>query len=144
MAQGSYSPNDVSVIVGGTIISGFADGTFVDWSQDKPTVESMQGADGAVALMIRRSSVLATLKLTLLQTSMANNLMTSLFESQRIPGNPVVGFPVQILNAQGLEAVNFPAAAIKQFPSISYENGIATREWELTGIAEANVAGYAV
>ena len=47
MAQGSYSPNDVSVIVGGTIISGFADGTFVDWSQDKPTVESMQGADGA-------------------------------------------------------------------------------------------------
>mgnify|MGYP003652755452 CR=1 FL=1 len=49
MAVKTYSPKDITVIVAGTIITGFAEDTFVTLERDSEAFVKIVGADGEVA-----------------------------------------------------------------------------------------------
>lgn len=49
MALATYAPDEVSIVIGAVIVSGFADGTFIDIEEMSDGVSSVAGADGEVA-----------------------------------------------------------------------------------------------
>lgn len=68
MAVTTYDAKDVSVIVNGAFLTGFAEGTFVSWAKDEENYNVTVGAQGDVG----RSKVnnpLGTITVTLMQTS---------------------------------------------------------------------------
>lgn len=46
MALATYAPDEVSIVIGAVIVSGFADGTFIDIEEMSDGVSSVAGADG--------------------------------------------------------------------------------------------------
>ena len=81
---GSYSPNDVSVIVNGLPLEGFADGTFVNVEYNSDAATMVEGADGSPAIAFKRGMRGATVTFTCLQTSLANNYLNALLQTQKI------------------------------------------------------------
>lgn len=142
--MGSYSPNDVSVIVNGVPITGFADGSFVQASFDTEAATMTEGADGFAAVAMKKGNRKMTVALSLMQTSMANNVLQALLAAQQaaaFAGN----YPsVVILNAQGGELVQIPRAIIGKEPDITYSGEIESREWKFIGQGRTETLGYGV
>ena len=76
----SYDAKDVSVIVNGVYLTGFADGTFVSYEKTEDRFNVVVGAQGDTA-RARINNPLGTITVTLQQTSpqvaMLNNLAKS-------------------------------------------------------------------
>jgi hypothetical protein len=65
MSVKTYSPEDVAIIVGGAVITGYADGTFIVVERDDDAYKKVVGADGEVSRSKspnRGGSVTLTLK----------------------------------------------------------------------------------
>lgn len=64
----TYDAKDVSVVVNGTFMTGFAEGTFVSWAKDEENYSVSVGAQGDVA-RAKVNNPLGTITITLQQTS---------------------------------------------------------------------------
>lgn len=64
----TYDARKVTVVIGGQIITGFPDGSFVKCSKDNDSFESSSGAQGDVAIAINGDNQ-GTIELTVSQTS---------------------------------------------------------------------------
>jgi hypothetical protein len=140
---GSYSPNDVAVVYGGIPLTGHPEGELVSAAFDNDAATVTQGSDGGVAVARQRGPRLATVKVRLQQTSLANNAMQALAAAQSVPG--FAAYPtLQILNAQGGEAAVMARGVIAKEPDLVYSDKIEPREWTIKGLAVINFAGYEV
>ncbi|WP_332649664.1 phage structural protein [Lysinibacillus sp. 54212] len=64
----TYDARKVTTVIGGVILTGFPDGSFVKCSKDNDNFEASSGAQGDVAIAINGDS-LGTIEVTLSQTS---------------------------------------------------------------------------
>mgnify|MGYP001575771059 CR=1 FL=1 len=142
--MGSYSPNDVSVVVNGIPIQGFAEGSFVDFAFDTDAATMVEGADGFAAVAMKKGNRKATLTLSLMQTSMANNVLQALLTSQQAASFAGAFPSIIVLNAQGGELVQIPRAVIAKEPDVKYSGDIESREWKFVGQAKTETLGYGV
>lgn len=126
MGIGTYAPSDVSVIIAGHIVSGYADGAFVevDYTNDRITMQ--KGADGETARVIT-SDDSGTITLRLQQTSLSNDVLSALFEADTISKKAT--FPLAINDDNGNTLVGTDAAWIKKLPTVSFGNELEDREW---------------
>ena len=79
----SYDAKDVSVIVNGIYLTGFADGTFVSYSKDEEQFSTTVGALGDVA-RAKVNNPLGTITVTLQQTSPQVSMMNNLAMSGKL------------------------------------------------------------
>ena len=64
-APAVLDPSKFSITLAGSVLSGFAPGTFIEISRDEDSIKDKAGADGEVA-RIRVLNKLGTCKLTLM------------------------------------------------------------------------------
>jgi len=132
----TYSPRDVTVLISGVPIGGFADGTFV--AIEFPESFTVQkGAQGAHTRS-RVADASATMTLTLQQTSSSNAILAALLVADVSLSAP---FSVLVRDNLGLDLVAAPQCYITQRPSLEFGADAGNREW---GITMHNVAGGAL
>lgn len=141
---GSYSPNDVSVIVNGTPIEGFADGTFVNVAYNSDAATMVEGADGSPAIAFKRGARGATITFTCLQTSLANNILNAFLQTQKFAASGANTVNVTIRNNQGGELVSMPRGVFQKEPDLGYGAEIGSREWTIIGQITSTYAGNQV
>lgn len=142
---GSYSPNDIQVIVGGVPVSGFGDGDFIKAEYMTDAAVLKEGADGSPALSYKKGVTRGgTITLTLLQTSMSNNILNGLLFVQKTTGVAAGTFPIGILNSQGGQIVTMPRAAFAKEPVVTYGPEVSTVEYTFVGQLAVEFAGSQV
>jgi len=121
----TYDPKEISVIVAGKVITGFAEDV-VRVARESNQVEDEVGADGDVARRItndRRGSF----TITLLQTSRSNLILSGLARVDELSGDGI--FPVIIKDLRGNDLHIGANSWIQKQADSVYRSGIESREW---------------
>ena len=125
----TFDPANVIVSIGGTPISGLADGTFVMVSRDEDAFSKVSGADGEVS-RAKSNNRSGSLTLTLLQTSMSNDILSAIAALDEISNTGVVPVFVKEMGATKPLTTLFACEGwIKKMPDASYGKEIENREW---------------
>jgi len=141
---GSYSPNDIAIIVNGVPVSGYGDGDFVSAEYASDAAMLKEGADGSPAISYKRGARGGTITVTLLQTSMSNNYLSSLLFAQKSIGGASTTVPILVRNAQGGQTVSMVRAAIQKEPTVTFGPEVSTVEWTFIGQLVSEFAGSEV
>jgi hypothetical protein len=119
-----YSPKDVHITTNGLIITGIAEGTFVEASRNTEKREFQVGAKGE-AIVNESADDTGTIKLTLQQTSPSNGILRDLFK-QNIP------FPASVVDYNPNTANVFGSECyIKNTPGKKNGDKADKNEWEI-------------
>lgn len=121
MTVRTVDARETSVVMDGQFITGFGEGSFVEWEKDEDNFNAKVDAFGAVGVAITNNT-LGTITLTLSQTSPQLALVKRLANSRKI-------FPIWITTAN--EKVGGTQAMIKQTPSGTLSDEIEDREVEI-------------
>lgn len=124
-----YDPRKVTITVGGSIIEGFADGTFVTVSRNNQTWTTASGASGEHARS-KSNDRSGTVELTLMQTSASNDVLSAfmqLDESNLNAGK----FPFSLTDANGNTLIAAVEMWVQQPPSVEYGKELGDRVWTL-------------
>jgi hypothetical protein len=143
MALYNYSPEAVIVVVGGLPIDGFAPGTMVACDVARDSVAFSEGATGLKAKVTRTSIPLGTIKMTLMQGSRGNSILTQLFTVQQATSG-VASLPCSVVNINGGESVIIAQGAITRPPMVQFADTDQTREWTIGGETVINAVGAIV
>ena len=143
----TYDPAEVLVVVAGLIITGFAQGSFIELSPAEASFRDDYGVDGEPVRWAARNPY-DTLVLTLAQTAPANALLSNLYNADLVTHAFI--FPVMIhdLNANVLPTakdvknLELPTPALPSTfvsargwipapPSITFGSSPSPRRWSL-------------
>lgn len=129
MSTKTVDPDQVIVTFAGIPLSGFAEGTFINVSQDNESFNTTQGSDGELA-RVKSGQSLTTVTLTLMQTSDSNDALAALHTLDvEAPNGAGVG-PFTISDLNGRSVLTSVEAWIKTRPDSAWGNEAQTREWE--------------
>ena len=132
MAAKVYDADEVSIIVAGIPISGFADGEFVRIEEEEQ-FSTVTGSDGEVTRS-KTNQTLATLTFILMQTSASNAVLSALHvtDLQASGGAGIV--PVLVRDRQGLSQFNSESGWVVKFPDESFDREATSREWMIHAV----------
>ncbi|MDH6674464.1 hypothetical protein M2277_005160 [Paenibacillus sp. LBL] len=123
MSVKTYDPNDLTVVVNGTYLTGFSE-DMIEFEKDEDNYETKVGAQGDV-VRSKVNNPLATMSITLLSTSPQVAMLDGLAKS----GDLV---PVSMIyNGEPKETVTVTEAYIKKPASRSYGTEAGDREYEV-------------
>lgn len=125
----TYNAARVVVIVNGFNITGFADGTFININMVNDGITTQVGADGEIARAIntdRRCTVTVTLQ----QTSMANEYLSTLFNTDMLTCGGLIG-PILIQDLCGTTLFMASQAWVVKPADTEFGKEILTRAWQL-------------
>ena len=116
-----YNPKNVSVIVGGHTVQGYAEGAFVKFAQNEDTYNLTKGSDGEGA-RAQSSDDSGRMTIMLMQTSESNDVLSALHNA----GSQV---PCLIRDFNGTTLVSCVTGWVIRNPDIEFSNEITTREF---------------
>ena len=123
---GTYNPLLFFVSFGGTPISGFADGTFIEIEQNKDDFEVTVGASGeTVRTQLNDKS--GKITLTLLQSALSNDTLNGFRIGDVRSGTGVQPFFAKELN--GNTIISAPNCWIKKAPLVKRGKEVAETAW---------------
>lgn len=125
----TYDPKKFDIIFAGVPLNkGTADGTFLVVASVGPGFTSKSGVDGEVT-RTRMHDRRYTARLTLMQTSAINDILSALYAGDRdaTNGRGVAAFSVQ--DRAGTTVLEASKAYIADDPDLSLEAEASTREW---------------
>lgn len=132
MSDGAtQDPQGRSFIVGAHRVTGLAKGASMTVEYDADTFQMLMGLDGE-GVYIKQDDDSATIVLTLLPSSVSNDVLTALFlAAKRTPGG--LSFPLLLKDdASGGRTVGGAATAvITKLPAVGYSESGETRVWTL-------------
>lgn len=128
MSVKTYSADQVTVLIGVHIASGFADGTFIQIEENGDGVTSVAGADGEVARAMS-TDPRKKLTLTLLQTSDTNDVLSGLYAADKVSKNAT--FPVTVKDLRGNTMFAASTAWITKTANTSFGKEVDNREWTI-------------
>lgn len=134
MAVSTFDPKDLIIVVGEVPISGYADGTFLEITQDAQQFTKTTGADGYTT-RVKSNNYGAVATITLAQTSPSNDMLSLLASVDRLTNKGI--FPILIKDINGTTIIFSGTAWIQQIPDAVYGNEINTRAWVID-MAEAD------
>ena len=124
-AIATYDAKKVSVIIGGVLITGFAEKTFVTAEKDEETVKPHVSAQGDVGVAINNHS-LGKITIKLNQTSPSIPYLNRLARtSQMVPAEVVSDNDVK-------EKAGGSQAMVNQVPKVEFGDEITEREFVVT------------
>ena len=127
----TYDPENVNVVVDGFIVTGFADGTFVNVEQEEENYVSYVGAKGEVARS-KNANKTGHITLTLKHTSPSNAVLNRLANSKGTFAASVIDQNDSSFTAGG------PECWIEKPASIERGKEISEREWVIK-VAELEI-----
>ena len=141
----TYAADEVRIVVGGSPISGLADGTFVSISRDEQAFNKLTGADGSTS-RAKTGNRAGSITLTLQQTSPGNDVLSALMIADEEGNDGVTSVLVKDTSGRTL---HFAASAwVQQMPDTDFSKEIEERAWVLDCAAidsfvggNANAAG---
>lgn len=137
----TFDPKKVVVTFGGTIVSGYADGTFLSIAGNGDSFSKRKGADGTVD-RINMNSYDYSVTLTLTQTSSTNAVLQAALIADKEANTGVV--PLSITDLSGNSIFTAAQAWVAKDPDDEYADSLGTREWRIdTGFAEKVTGGNA-
>ena len=128
MALKTYDPKQISVIVGGAIMSGYADGEFVTSERNEDAYSMAAGADGEVS-RVKSNNKSGRITITLQQTSDSNTILTAFAAADELSNSGVV--PVIIKDLKGVTLVSAARAWIVKYPATPFGKDVQNRAWVL-------------
>ncbi|MDB5849791.1 MAG: hypothetical protein JWP29_3543 [Rhodoferax sp.] len=129
----TYDASKVLISVGGFPISGFADGTFVTVTEMTEGVASQAGADGEVARSMSNDPRV-TVVITLQQTSLSNQVLSTLYRVDKLSGSGVV--PLAIEDLLGGMLFFAGQAWITKAAEAGFGKEVGTRAWTITAVQQ--------
>lgn len=128
---GIYDPQEVIVSVGGADIEGYFTGAFVQITYDNDAFNSVVGASGDVTRS-KTDSLMATITLTLMQTSPSNDLLSTILNADLKGRNGAGVFALVIRDsASGRTVYTAANAWISKGPDASFDQQDSGRAWTL-------------
>ena len=122
----TYNPKRVQLAIGPHIVTGFADGTFIQVERTSDQFQVVIGADGEAARAASADKS-GTLTLTLMQTSASNDfLSTALLTDEQTNLNTM---PLLMKDVSGRTLVQAAEGWIKKYATIEFGKEIVSREW---------------
>ncbi|BFQ92373.1 phage structural protein [Gallibacterium anatis] len=125
-ALATYAPDEVSIVIGAAIATGFADGTFIDIEEISDGVTSVAGADGEVA-RTTSADPRKKITLTLMQTSSTNDVLSALYAADKVSKNAT--FPIAVKDLRGRSLFAASTAWITKSAKLEFGKEIGSREW---------------
>lgn len=126
MSVKTFDPKQVQVIIGGNIITGYADGEFINLERDENTFSKVVGADGEVS-RAKSNNKAGTLTLTLLQTSASNDILSGIMIADELSNSGIV--PVFIKDSLGTSNLFAGEGWVQKPPAFTGDKEITNREW---------------
>lgn len=127
MGIATYDPAQHSISFAGNILTGFAPDSVVEIEQDNDTFGYTASADGPGARSrIRDES--CTIRVRLLKTSMSNNILSAIWEADKLKGIGVKEFLAKDLSGLTTFAGD---SWIQKPPNMVVGSDIETYEWTL-------------
>lgn len=126
MALKTYDPKKVVCIVGGAIITGYADGTFINCERNVDTFSRAVGADGETT-RIRSNDKSGKITITLQAASDSNAIMSGFALADELSNRGVV--PVLIQDTLGTTLVTATRAWVTKVANIEQAKEMSTRAW---------------
>lgn len=126
MAVKTYDPKSISMIVGGHIVSGFDDGTFVKVSRATEAYTKKVGADGEPS-RTKNNDKSGTIEITLLQSSASNDVLSGYALADEVNNGGQV--PVLMRDANGTTVVNSEAGWVQKMPDLELGKEMGSRTW---------------
>lgn len=125
MAIKTYSVGDVGLSVGGNLMGGFADGTFIAVEREVDAMTKVVGADGEVS-RTRSANYSGMLTLTLKQTSDSNRILGAYLLDDESDSSGV--FDVLLTDNLGNKLFS-SEGWIRKGPNEEYSTEETNREW---------------
>jgi len=123
-----YRPADMSVIINGQVISGFAEGTFITVERDEDAYTYAPSTSGE-GTRVKNSNKAGKITIVLNQTSPSNQIFSDAVKADELNNNGV--FPVLIRDNSGKDVHKSEAAYVVKFPSAQYAKENSTREYSI-------------
>lgn len=134
----SYNPRQVTVTFMGTLMRGYADGTFIEASRDEDSYTKVVGAAGD-GLRIRTNNKGGKIKLTLLQTSLSNDVLSAAQQLDEQSGTGHGALMVKDLNGNSLLIAT--EAWVMKPVDLKFGKDHQAREWTFDTIEMQVFAG---
>jgi hypothetical protein len=128
MSVSTYDPQKVVLTIGGAIMGGFADGTFITAQREGDSFTKVTGADGRTS-RAKSSDKSGNVVLTLLQTSPSNDVLSAIIAADEISGAGVV--PLICKDAGGTTILFSGTAWIRKPANVEFGKEITNREWTI-------------
>ena len=124
----TFDPKQVAVIIGGSVIGGFADGEFVRVSRTSDAYSKVTGTDGVIS-RAKSNDRSGEMTIILSQTSPSNDVLSAIHAADEATNAGVV--PVAIKDLSGRSTYVSAFAWIRKSPDSSFGKEITNREWVL-------------
>lgn len=124
----TYDPKDYSLIVGGHIVEGFADGTFINASRNEDTWALSVGADGEGA-RAKSNNKSGTFVITLMHTSRSNTVLSGFHNADELNNGGQV--PVLLKDNNGDTVIEATTAWVRKPADVERGKEISNTEWTL-------------
>lgn len=124
----TYDPKDYSLIVGGHIVEGFADGTFLTVARNNDTWALSMGSDGEGA-RAKSNDKSGTFVFTLMQTSKSNDALSAFHNQDEINNSGQV--PVLVKDNNGNTVLEATTAWVRKPADVELGKEITNREWTI-------------
>lgn len=122
----TYDPQKVLITYRGALLTGFADGTFVNVSRAADAFTLTVGADGESA-RAKSADKSGTVRITLLQTSQSNDVLSAFAAQDEATG--LGTGPLMVKDAFGTTLVMAAQAWIQKLPDVEFGKETGSREW---------------
>lgn len=128
MAVFTFDPKQVAVIVGGKIMSGFADGTFIVAERNEQAFNLKVGVDGE-GTRAKSNNKSGKVTVTLMQSSASNDDLSSIAAADELSNTGVV--PLLVKDASGRTVIAAQSAWVQKYPNSEFAKETSTRAWVL-------------
>lgn len=126
MATKTFDPNQLTMIFGTSIMTGYADGTMLSIDMDEQRYNTEVDANGnSIRYKINNNN--ATITLTLNQGSPSNDVLSLFVNLDRQSDTGV--FPISIKDNRGSTLISSVGAYVEKTPTITFGTTGNNREW---------------
>lgn len=122
----TYDPAKVLFSFAGSLITGYADDTFIEAERAEDGFTLLVGASGEGARS-KNNNKSGTVTVTLMASSQSNDILSALAAADELAGTGVGALYLKELD--GTTLVSAPAAWIKKMPSVSRGKEVGTVQW---------------
>lgn len=141
---GSYSPEDVTVVISNAnfshTINGFVEGTFISVTRENPHATLYTGADLSNARVIRRNKG-GTINVNLHQASESNDVLSYLLQKDEEDASGTWLFQVTIKDELGRSVFHSPTCFISQPPEAAFGTDLSDRSWVIQAVSIDQIQG---
>lgn len=132
MALKVYDPDQISIIIGGHSVRGFADGQFLNIVGNADLFSDAVGSDGDDITRTKNNDQRATITLSLMQTSDSNDVLDAIANSDQIAPNGAGVFDILIRDrGTGRAMYKADGGWINKQPDAAYDRTPQPRAWTI-------------